>query len=278
MSYCGTWSAISRNCFTLHTPQSMHASSLQSVPFSSVQVSCGTWLMTSPPGPTYCVAWPLMPRWLAPQGHPWCRHTLIFPESLGKSSFLPLRSFLCPQGLWKHRSLERISCIPQRIQREAGWRSLSLEIVLIQGNGLHAEAPDIEFHREEVRTVPTYCSCHCQKHYSPRIGFQKAFTHLIKGELGRVGTPHARRCLSMPFLSSWLSIFLLRTNLPTDPKYLCTLSFLIIIIRENGSKFKRGTKHMSVPTSFSPLYNKFKLLGMVTLLYIMLFLKSVKSL
>lgn len=149
-----------------------------------------------------------------------------------------------PQGLGNHRSLEYISCIPQRIQKEAGWHSLSFEIVLIQENGPHAGAPDIEFHRAEVRTVPTYCFCHCQKYYSPRVGFQKAFKHIIQGEFGQAGTLHIGQCWGTPLLSSWLSIFLLRTNLPTDPKYQCTLSILIIIIRENRSKFKRGPKHI----------------------------------
>lgn len=103
------------------------------------------------------------------------------------------------------------------------------------------------------------------KYYSPRVGLQKAFKHIMKGEFGQVGAPHVGHCWSMPFPSSWLRIFLLRTNLPTDLKYQRTLSFLMIIIRENWNKFKRGTKPMSVPTSFSPLYDKFKLLGMVTL-------------
>lgn len=95
--------------------------------------------------------------------------------------------------------------------------------------------------------------------------FQKAFEHIIKRGFGHVGTPRVGRCLNTPFLRSQLSIFVLRTDLPTDLKYQHALSSLIIISRENWCKFKRGTKHIRGPTTFSPLYSKFKLLGTVTL-------------
>lgn len=118
-----------------------------------------------------------------------------------------------------------------------------------------------QFHRAEVRIVPTYSSCSCQKYYSPHWvpkGIQRHNERsLNKLELLMLSNVWACHFLTAKWISSRPE-----KKLSTDPKYQCRFSFLIIIIRVNWCKFRRGTKHMSLPTIFLSLHNESKLPGM----------------
>lgn len=154
----GAWSAINKNHLMLLSPQDsgVHARITPHIcPFLVRYVLCATWLMTSPPNPTYCASLHLMSWWPSPQGDLLVQTHIHLPWVPGQTSIPPfLGPFCAPKPLEPQITGLHLLHSTESTKRSQ-WGSLSLEIVLIQEDELPTAAPDIEFHRAEVRTVPT---------------------------------------------------------------------------------------------------------------------------